>query len=274
MSEIKKAAAINDLSGAGRCSLTVALPILCAMGINCNVLPTAVLSNHTGYPEYFFDDYTDNMVKFISNWKKIGLKFDSIYTGFLGSEKQIETVMEFIETFKNDDTVILVDPVMGDNGNLYATYTQRICAEMKRLVSYADIVTPNITEACILSETEYCGEHVSDDDVVCIAKKICDMGAKSVVITGQKDGQTIKNFVYANGVIKSCSSGLIPHYYSGTGDVFSSVVTGMVTNGRDIFSAVEAASDFVFKTTKYTYEHDIDSNDGVCFEKFLYMLMN
>ena len=273
MSVIKKTAAINDLSGTGRCSLTVALPVLCAMGINCSVLPTAVLSNHTGYPEYYFDDYTDKMECFMDNWKKIGIKFDSIYTGFLGSEKQIETVIKFMNMFRKDDTVIVVDPVMGDNGHMYATYTEELCNEMKRLVSYADIVTPNITEACILTSSEYHGEHMSDKEIIRIAEKICSLGAKSAVITGQKDGNIIKNFACSRGEIKTFEGELIPHYYSGTGDVFASVITGMVTLGYDVFSAVERATDFVYKTTKFSYDNKIDSNDGVCFEKFLDELM-
>ena len=144
----KKIAVINDMSGYGRCSLTVAIPILSAMGTQCCPVPTAILSNHTEFPVYFFDDYTDKMRDYIGKWKELGLEFDAISSGFLGSAEQIAIVLDFVESFGNDHTRIIIDPVMGDHGKLYATYTEEMCEEMKQLVSYADIVTPNMTEAC------------------------------------------------------------------------------------------------------------------------------
>ena len=151
----KKIAMINDLSGYGRCSLTVAIPILAAMRIQCCPIPTAILSNHTAFPTYFFDDYTDKMEAFAEKWLELGLSFDGIATGFLGSLRQIDIVLDLVERLKGEHTSVIVDPVMGDDGVPYATYTEAMCEEMKRLVCMGDVVTPNVTEACILTETSY-----------------------------------------------------------------------------------------------------------------------
>ena len=137
---MKKVAAINDLSGFGRCSITVALPVLSAHGVQCCPVPTAILSNHTGFGTYFFDDYSDKMMTYIDAWENLGLDFDCIYTGFLGSEKQIDIVENFIK--KSENSWVLVDPVMADDGEIYSTYTPVMCEKMKRLVSLADVVTP------------------------------------------------------------------------------------------------------------------------------------
>ena len=135
----KKIAVINDLSGFGRCSIAVSMPVISHMGIQVCPLPTSIFSNHTGFPEYFFDDYTEKMPSYIENWKKLGLRFRGITSGFLGSQRQIEIVRQFIEDFKDPDTKVLIDPVMGDNGKPYATYTKEMCQEMKQLAKYAEI---------------------------------------------------------------------------------------------------------------------------------------
>ena len=151
----KKIAVINDFTGFGKCSIAVSLPVISALKVQCCLVPTSIFSNHTAYPEYFFDDYTDKMEEYIDNWKKLGLEFEGISTGFLGDAKQIEIVKSFIRYFKKDNTVVIVDPVMGDYGVKYATYTEDLCRRMKELVEQADIVTPNITEACILTGNDY-----------------------------------------------------------------------------------------------------------------------
>lgn len=151
----KKIAMVNDLSGYGRCSLTVAIPILSAMKVQCCPIPTSILSNHTGFPVYFFDDYTEKMGEFIHKWKELELTFDGIVSGFLGSEAQIEIVMDVIRQFGQEDTKVIIDPIMGDHGETYATYTPAMCSRMKELVSMGDIVTPNLTEACILTGRTY-----------------------------------------------------------------------------------------------------------------------
>ena len=155
----KKIAAINDYTGFGRCSIAVELPVISALKVQCCPLPTSVLSNHTGFDSFYFEDFTDSMPAYIAEWKKLNLKFDGICSGFLGSHRQIKIVEDFFKTFKTDENIILVDPVMGDYGKLYSTYTTQTCTEMKKLVKYADILTPNLTEACILTDEEYDEKH-------------------------------------------------------------------------------------------------------------------
>ena len=142
-----KIALINDMSGFGRCSIAVALPIISHMRIQCCPVPTSIFSNHTGFAEFFFEDYTPKMEEYISNWKKIDLRFSGILSGFLGSKEQIRIVEKFIQDFRTEDTVVIIDPVMGENGKPYPTYTEEMCQEMKQLVKYADVLTPNLTEA-------------------------------------------------------------------------------------------------------------------------------
>ena len=155
MSRQKKVAAINDLTGYGRCALTVSLPVISHMKLQCCPVPTSILSNHTGYPEYYFDDYTDRLPEYLAMWKKLNLSFDGIMSGFLGSAEQIGMVESFIKTFRKEHTIVVVDPVMGDHGSISSVYTEEMCLLMRRLVSLADIVTPNLTEGCRLTDVPY-----------------------------------------------------------------------------------------------------------------------
>jgi len=266
MEKIKKVAAINDLSGYGKCSLAVALPILSALGVQCCPLPTAILSNHTGYESFFFDDYTDRMENYYHEWEKLKLTFDCIYTGFLGSEKQIDIVQNFISKFKKDN-ILLVDPVMGDNGTIYATYTDEMCNKMKKLASIADIVTPNLTEACILSDTKF-KDLLKMDEIKEMARKIHELGAKKVVITGIKNDDMVGNYIYdGNGQIFYTKN--VPYQYSGTGDLFASLLCGYILNGYDLNEAVQKSAHFVYKATLYSSQTGIDRRNGVAFEKIL-----
>ncbi len=212
------------------------------------------------------------MAEFSKSWKELEMDFDCIYSGFLGSEAQIEIVEQFVRDFKGNDTLIVVDPVMGDNGEIYTTYTPALCDEMKRLAAMADIVTPNITEACTLSGCEYSGEEPTRETLSDICKRICDLGAKSVVLTGCKGKTSISNFVYDGTHSEMFSSELVPKYYTGTGDVFASLIAGLVTKGCTLFEATEFATDFVHKITTYSYEIDMDINEGVAYEGFLGLL--
>lgn len=178
-------AAIHDLSGFGRCSLTVILPILSAMGLQCCPVPTAFLSTHTGGFEGFtFLDMTEEMPKVANHWNTLGLDFQAIYSGFLGSERQIHIVEDFIRTFRRKDTVVVVDPVMGDHGEVYKTYTPAMCAGMAQLAAQADVITPNLTEAALLLGIPY--ETLSADEAGCrsIAEQLSMDGRRSVVLTG------------------------------------------------------------------------------------------
>ena len=161
----KKIAVINDISGFGKCSVTAALPIISAMGVQCCPLPTAILSNHTEYPSYSFFDYTEHMENYMKEWKKLDLRFSGICTGFLGSERQIEIVEEFLSMFQEKETKVIVDPIMGDAGKTYETYTDELCERMHRLVEHADIITPNVTEACILTNTAYRNDFSVEDKI-------------------------------------------------------------------------------------------------------------
>ena len=220
-----KIAVINDFSGFGRCSIAVSLPIISQLRIQCCAVPTSVFSNHTGFKEYFFEDYTHNMEKYISNWKKLDLRFKGILSGFLGSRKQIEIVQDFIRDFRTDDTKVIIDPVMGDNGKPYPTYTDDMCMAMKELVKYADILTPNLTEACILTDTPYTPESFRKKDYETLLMKLAGYGAKKIVITGIDSGSFLTNYIYdTDKGIYTSKQKRVGHVRSGTGDVFSAII--------------------------------------------------
>ncbi len=270
-SPIKKCAVINDFSGFGRCSIAVALPVLSAMRVQPCALPTAILSNHTGYPSYHFDSYTDKMQSYAAQWKKLSLKFDTIFSGFLGCSEQIDIVLKFFSDFKTDKTIIIVDPVMADNGKVYSTYSKELCDKMKKLVERADIITPNVTEACILAGEKYIGEDISEDFAKALAGKLNGGGTRSVVITGITSSDTMTTFVFdrESGRYHSVNTKRVKESYPGTGDLFASVLCGAVTGGVPLLEATEFASKFVEETTRFTATFDTDHNDGIAFEPFL-----
>ena len=189
---MKKIAIINDISGYGRCSISVIQPIVSHLGVQGCPLPTAIFSNHTGFPSFYRQDFTSRMPAYIEEWKKLDLQFDGIMTGFLGSARQIGIVEQFIKDFRRPSTIVLVDPVMGDNGHIYPTYTRKMCRDMKRLIQYADIITPNLTEACFLTDTPYKPNGWRHIELVVMARELMAMGAKRLVITGIKMGE---NFI-------------------------------------------------------------------------------
>lgn len=269
----KKIAMINDLSGYGRCSLTVALPILSAMKVQCCPIPTSILSNHTGFPTYFFDDYTDKMKPYVEKWKDLGLEFDGIVSGFLGSEAQIAIVMDIIREFGKEGTKIIIDPIMGDHGETYATYTPDMCRRMKDLVSMGSIVTPNLTEACILTDRPYRKEGWTRDELRKLAGEIQSMGPGCVVITGVNQGGYIMNVVAEQGKETAFPrTKRVGQERPGTGDVFSSVVSAAAVRGFSLTKAVELASSFVKRCIARSEELDIPVANGVCFEELMDVL--
>ena len=269
----KKIAVINDISGYGRCAITVMLPIISYMGVQCCPVPTAILSNHMGYPNYYMDDYTDRMEEYIENWRKLKLRFDGISTGFLGSVEQIAIVKRFIRTFAKKDTLVIVDPVMGDHGRLYSTYTEELCSQMKELLKLADITTPNLTEACRLADIPYHEGKWRRKDLYAMAEQIAALGPSRVVITGIPQGGFIANYVYEKGVEPQIiRTHRVGAERSGTGDVFSSVIAADGVNGVPFHKSVRKASGFVRKCIQCTIEQDIPKTDGVCFEEILYQL--
>lgn len=270
----KRIAVINDFSGFGRCSLTVSIPIISAMGIQCCALPTAVFSNHTGYEDYFFDDYTDKMKYYYSKWEKIGLTFDGIYTGFLGSERQVDIVSDFISRFADKNTKIIVDPVMGDDGRTYATLTPGLCRRLGVLARHSDIITPNLTEACILTSTPYSDRMTDISALLPISEKLISLGSRNIVITGIDQGNNIGNFVYnENGNYEMLSTPVSGSRRAGTGDVFASVIAADAVNGVPFEKSVQKAAEFVAKAIAASDERNIPQQDGVCFELFMKDLM-
>lgn len=268
----KKIAVINDFSGFGRCSIAVALPIISTLKIQCCPLPTSIFSNHTGFDSFFFDDYTDKMPLYINEWKKLGLQFDGITSGFLGSKKQIEIVTQFFKDFKTKENIIIVDPVMGDYGKIYATYTKEMCEEMKKLVQYADIITPNITELCILTDTPY-QEKWKISELEKITEELAEKGPEKIVVTGIVQKEFIANFCYEKGKspkILRCHR--VGTQRSGTGDVFSSIIAADAVNQVPFDKSVKKASNFIKKCILKSIEMDIPVTDGVCFEELLQTL--
>lgn len=269
----KKIAAINDLSGYGRCALTVAIPVISHMRLQCCPVPTSILSNHTGFQEYFFDDYSDRMSAYIAMWKKLNLQFEGIMTGFLGSKEQIGLVEDFIKHFASESTKVIIDPVMGDHGKIADTYTEEMCMEMRRLVSLADIITPNLTEACHLTDIHYRAIGWKRKELLVIAEKLNEMGPGKIVITGIPQGQFIANFVYERGMEpRFVKTRKIGEERCGTGDLFAAIIASDAVNGVPFQKSVKKASGFVRKSMMKSIEMGIDRKNGVCFEEILHTL--
>ncbi len=265
----KKIAVINDFCGFGRCSLTVSLPIISALKVQCCPVPTSVFSNHTAYDSFFYTDYTNSMEAYVEEWKKLGLTFDGILTGFLGSPEQTEIVSRFLEYFKKEDTVTVMDPVMGDGGSLYATYSPELAKQMKKLLPYADILTPNLTEACVLTDTGY-REDMDDTGLAEICEKLSRLGPKKIVISGLERSGRLINYVYEEGRTPVEVAGpKIGPCRAGTGDVFSSVIAADAVNSVDFLTSVRHAAVFIAKVLRRAVELEIPVTDGICFEEFL-----
>lgn len=257
----KRVAVFNDLSCLGRCSLTVALPIISAYGIETVPLPTALLSTHTGgFENYRSFDLSENLAEIIKHFKELSLRFDCIYTGYFCTVGQIEAAREFIANFKDENTLLLVDPVMGDNGKLYAGFDKSFAKEMLTLCRGADIVTPNLTEMQLL-----CGENTTD---FCAAADF--IGAKNTVITGIADKDTTGYFAKsATGEILRYRNRLYGNVLHGCGDVFASALCGECLCGTDFLGAVRAAADFCFECVEDTVKDFPTKQYGLHFEKAL-----
>ncbi|MDO5145473.1 MAG: pyridoxamine kinase [Eubacteriales bacterium] len=270
MKRQKRVAVINDVTGFGRCAAAVAQPIISAMKIQCCVLPTAVLSVHTGFPDYFLHDFTPYLKQYMDSWERTGIAFDGICSGFIGSKEEIELVVDFFDRFKKEDTLSVVDPVMGDYGKLYSSYTDEMCQEMKRLLPYADVLTPNLTEACRLLDLNYHDVDISPDALEEIGAALCEKGPNRVVITGLQQGTKIFNYIYEkNKAAKLISTRKIGEDRSGTGDVFSSIVTGALVQDDEFETAVNRAIVFLDKAIAYTVRQELPWNYGICFEEYL-----
>ena len=263
-------AAIHDLSCFGRCSLTIALPVLSAMGCQCCPLPTALLSAHTGFSGNTFLDLTVEMGRIADHWAAMDLQFDAIYSGFLGSADQVDTVARFFDTFKKSDTAVIVDPVMGDHGTAYRTCTPELCRGMRVLAENSDVITPNLTEAALLLDRPY--EEIRQSDAYEVVRRLSLGGRRSVVLTGysSESGQTgALYFDRDSGESKAVQTPREPQDFSGTGDLFASVLAGGAARGVPLFQAAQAAADFVRDCTARTLAEGLTEQDGVDFEPLL-----
>ena len=278
-----KIAVINDLSGMGRCSLVASISVLGVLGHQVLPVPTAILSNQTGYPKFSFVDFTDNMDEYLANWQGMGSKFDVIYSGFLSNKKQVQKIVDMHKTMSNDGCLLIVDPVMGDGGKMYATFDDDLCKKIKSLAQEADVVTPNVTEACILTDTNY-DNFVNQldktnfcDKFFDLAKKVQLLGCKKVVITGYEhisnNKKYVCNFVLDENGFDYTQNDMYGGHYSGTGDIMASIITGQLANGSSLFSSVKTAASFVEVAVKDAFENNVPQNDGVNFERFLHLLI-
>ncbi|OGK07763.1 MAG: pyridoxamine kinase [Candidatus Riflebacteria bacterium GWC2_50_8] len=272
-SPIKRIAAIHDLSGYGKVSLTAIIPILSSMGFQVCPLPTAVLSSNTEIPGFKMVDLTDHMRDFIEHWKSLNLEFNAIYSGFLGSHRQIEIVKDFIKHFWHPEQLVIVDPVLGDDGHLYDSMTLDMVNEMKTLIAQADIITPNLTEACALLDTGY-NEKMSESELKNLLKTLSNSGPKIVIITNvHKSDKKKQTFVYAynkrDGRTWKVQCDYIPAHYPGTGDAFTSVLTGCLMQGDSLPVALDRAVQFISTAVRATYGHTHDPRAGIFLERVL-----
>ncbi len=273
---MKRIVTIQDISCVGKCSLTVALPIISAMGIETAVIPTAVLSTHTAFKNFTYRDLTNDLPKIASHWKQEKFNFDGIYTGYLGSIEQIDMLKEFFKQFKTSENFIFIDPVMADNGKLYAGFDTNFVKEMKELCKTADIIVPNITEASYMLEKEY-KENYSEEEIKHMLIELSNLGPKYVVLTGVsfKDNELgVMSYNKETNKFFTYFKEKVPAKYHGTGDIFASTLVGAITNNNTIEEGLKIAVDYVWKTINDTYKTNKEDAYGVNFETKIPYLIN
>jgi pyridoxine kinase len=273
MSRQKRVAAIHDISCAGRCSLTVALPVISAAGIETDIIPTAVLSTHTGgFNGYTFRNLTDDILPIAEHWNSLGIQFDAIYTGYLGSFRQLDIMRHVFDLLALDDTLVVIDPVMGDSGRLYSAFDETFPAGMRRLCNRADLIVPNMTEAAFMLGEPYAEPPYTREFIRGMLYRLADLGADKIVLTGVSfDSDTVGaacfdvsdgSFYYANGP-------RIEGFYHGTGDVFASTLTAALISGCNLANSVQTAVDFTVGCVRRTHDAGTDTRYGVDFESGL-----
>ena len=284
---VPRLAMINDIAGFGRCSTTVSLPVISVMKVQVCPVPTSVLSNHLGFPLCHFDDYTSHMRDYIKVWNELGLTFDGLYCGFLGNEEQIDIVREFVEMFR--PPLFLLDPVMGDHGRAYSSITETHVQKMKELLPLADIITPNITEACLLTGTpwkdgewtmqELSGlcERLADicqqESVSSVEASVGTVSSASIVITGIRQGDSLVNFLWDDGVYTTVSTPIAGASRPGTGDIFASILAADAVRGETLLTSVQKAANFVGLCIAGSEKAGTPVQEGVVFEKYLAALL-
>lgn len=273
-SKLPRMAAIHDISGLGKCSLTVALPIVSASGVECCCIPTALLSTHTGcFEDWTFRDLSDDILPIAEHWsRQEDIKFDAIYSGYLASEKQGELIEKCIDCLKGEDTLVIVDPAMADNGKYYANLDEKMAACFRRLISKADVITPNITEACFITGTEYRPAPHSDEFVSELIEKLSALGPKIVAITGVcPDEEHVGIVARDNSAGKQGSYMNAAHEgtFHGSGDVFASSFAALLTRGADVDTALKLAEGFVSECIERTEKRNVPRHYGLDFESAL-----
>ena len=268
MDRINRALAIHDISGFGKCSLTVALPVISACGIETTVMPTAVLSTHTGgFTGYTWRDLTDDMLPMAQHWKSLEIGFDAIYTGYLGSFEQIEIVKKIVKDFKSEDNFFICDPAMADHGKMYALFDMDFAVKMAELCSLADIIVPNFTEAAFMTGEEYKEGPYTKEYVENLLKKLSDLGPKKIVLTGVYfDSENLGCACFDNGRTDYVMMPRLEGVYHGTGDVFASSLCGALICGKNLTQAAEIATKFTCGCIERTLRHTPDVRYGVAFE--------
>lgn len=280
----KKIAVINDLSGFGRCSLVAAISVISAMGVQPCPLPTAILSAQTGYPSYFYDNYTERMEEIRREWKKMEPHFDGIYTGFMADRKQIGQTEKVLDTFCGKKTFLLVDPIMGDEGRRFGMCTPEFLSAMRELVFRADIITPNLTELCLLTDTDYRLINQMTDEkhmltiVEQMAKNVMAKGPSEIVVTGvcyrdAGDGEEkIGNLAVKKNKTTFSAFSFVGESFSGTGDLFASVIAGAKARGDSLEASIDLAGRMIEQAMRDSAAENVPRNEGVEYEKYLWML--
>lgn len=284
---VPRLAMINDIAGFGRCSTTVSLPVISVMKVQVCPVPTSVLSNHLGFPLCHFDDYTSHMRDYIKVWNELGLTFDGLYCGFLGNEEQIDIVREFVEMFR--PPLFLLDPVMGDHGRAYSSITETHVQKMKELLPLADIITPNITEACLLTGTPWKDGEWTMQELSGLCERLADIcqqesvssgeasvgtvSSASIAITGIRQGDSLVNFLWDDGVYTTVSTPIAGASRPGTGDIFASILAADAVRGETLLTSVQKAANFVGLCITGSEKAGTPVQEGVVFEKYLAALL-
>lgn len=274
----KRVLAVHDLCSFGRCSLTAAIPVISAMGMQVCPLPTAFFSNNLTYGEFTFHDFTDKMTGFMDRWEKLGFRYDAVYSGFLASVEQIEVVRDAARRFaSHEESLVVVDPAMGDDGKLYPVFGPEYVEAMRTLVKEATLITPNFTEACFLLG-ESCGTAVPSSEALrAMTEKLAALGAKQVVITSVPAGENeikVVSFDSVAGEYAERTTPRIPFTTCGTGDLFTSVVTGALLRGETLAAASALAMRFVSRVMEFTLASGSDPREGVIVEPCLKELLH
>ena len=270
---MKRIAVISDISALGRCSLSAALPVISAIGAECCPIPGTVLTNQTGYESYKAKNLTDFMPEYIAEWKKISFSPDAILSGYLGDINQVRFVSRFIDTF-GKNSLVAVDPAMAESGSIYKGFTDEMCRQIQALCAKSDIITPNLSEFCILTGEKY--EDYLNKDKSYLTDRISEKAKAlfgerlgNIIVTGVKCEDKILNIAMTKNDTLTFSSTQYPGDFSGTGDIFSAAVTAFLTTGCGLSESISRTISFIEKSVRETLTHPHDTNDGTDFQLFL-----